>query len=395
MTDRNGFVHPKPIYLFFVAFLILHAAPLSAGTSCITDADCTDPSLPECNMDTMMCEAAAAGCSSDADCTDPSLPKCNFVTMTCEAVPPPCSSDLDCTDPSKPVCNTDTMMCEAGPAQCLTDADCTDPSMPHCNTETMFCEALPAGCSSNADCLNPSAPYCNFDTQICQADVINRLFGLITDRADETIQVHPVHVILLDPGTGAPVGESTTNLADGYWEIYDLPAGQYKVWFDAHDAADVYQDELYPFVPCDDGGCDEATEGAAIEVAAGDNELNYDLPRTYSLSGFVLTELAQPIPGAEIRIYDADGQPLGTATAEGQGEWTYPRVPNGTYFARTVPTSIAGYSAELYDDVLCYSCDIILLGDPIVVDEGDVNGIDFILGPEQPRVFEDGFEDLP
>ncbi|MEJ8567092.1 carboxypeptidase-like regulatory domain-containing protein [Elongatibacter sediminis] len=385
----------KFMLIVFSWLAALLAAPNAwAGASlCLTDADCTDPSLPICNTQTNQCGASL--CLTDADCTDPSLPVCNTQTNQCEAAPAGCSSDADCINPSEPICNTITMMCEAPPPGCLTDADCTDPSLPTCNTQTNQCEAAPAGCSSDADCIDPAMPYCNIPQMTCQANVVTTLSGKVVDRSDSSTAVSPVTIQLLNPASGAPTGYEATSDIGGNWEIYDLPPGSYKVFFDAHGAASDYLDELYPEILCDAGACDKAGDGVAVAIAEGDNTLNYDLPRAYSLSGTVRDQNSQPMPGVQLQVYDEDGQPLGVATTTGTGEWIYPRIPNSTYYIKTIPASIPGYRSEIWDDILCYACDVMTTGDPVTVNHADVSGLLFQLSPVPPALHEDGFEDPP
>lgn len=379
--------------LFLGLMLAVTVATSNAGDDfCITDADCTDPSMPICNPETMMCEADSQGCSSDADCTDPSMPICNLETNMCVAPPPICTSDLDCTDPSFPHCNIETGMCEEDPNMCLTDADCTDPSLPHCNPETNMCEAEPAGCSSDADCIDPSMPYCNLATMECQAGMISTLSGVVVDRADSSIMIHPVAVSLLDSTTGVWTGVTANNQANGSWEMYDVTPGDYLVFFDANGAASGYFDELYDQVPCDGGACDPVADGTPFSITEGNNTLDYNLSFSYSLSGTVENDSSQPLQGTQLQIYDLDGLPVGVAVTDSQGDWIYPRIRTGIYYVQTIPSSVPGYFPEIWDDTVCYNCEPPTTGDPLVVIDANIVDIQFILAPLPPPLHKDGFE---
>lgn len=378
-----------------VTLLAAFAVPVYAGDNfCITDADCTDPSLPHCNLDTNMCEAEPQGCSSDADCTDPSLPICNLDTNMCEAPPVICTSDLDCTDPAFPHCNIGTGMCEEAPNMCLTDADCTDPSLPHCNPETNMCEAETQGCSSDADCIDPAFPFCNLATMECQADMVSTLSGVVVDRADSSIMIHPVAVSLFDVNTGAWTGVTANNQADGSWEMYDVTPGDYLVFFDANGAASDYFDELYDQAPCDGGACDPVADGTPFNIVQGDNTLDYNLSFSYSLSGTVENNVSQPLQGTQLQIYDLDGFPVGVAVADSLGDWIYPRIRTGIYYVKTIPSSVPGYFPEIWDDIVCYNCDPPTTGDPLVVIDSNLVDIQFILAPLPPPLVKDGFENI-
>jgi hypothetical protein len=89
--------------------------------------------------------------------------------------------------------------------------------------------------------------------------------------------VHPVAVDVIHPGTGTVIPIGVTNNPDGSWEIADLPPTGYKVLFNAYETAEIYGDELYDGVPCDNGSCDFVAEGSIIELSPGSNVLDVDL----------------------------------------------------------------------------------------------------------------------
>jgi hypothetical protein len=55
--------------------------------------------------------AGITSCTSDADCLDPSRPQC--VDGTCEPIDTTCQSDADCLLPERPFCDMSTSMCVA------------------------------------------------------------------------------------------------------------------------------------------------------------------------------------------------------------------------------------------------------------------------------------------
>lgn len=78
--------HSIGITVLFVVLMIGLVISAQAQT-CQTDADCTDPLFPRCNLTTEMCEVISQACLTDADCLDPNFPSCNFATNMCEATP--------------------------------------------------------------------------------------------------------------------------------------------------------------------------------------------------------------------------------------------------------------------------------------------------------------------
>ncbi len=82
------------------------------------------------------------------------------------------------------------------------------------------------------------------------------LSGTITDAVSGT-PIEFVDVDVLDPVTGEdPPGLKATTNAAGYYEIADLPPGDYKLMFNAVDSSNAYGDELYDGIACNNGNCD-------------------------------------------------------------------------------------------------------------------------------------------
>jgi len=115
--------------------------------------------------------------------------------------------------------------------------------------------------------------------------------GSVVSEADDS----PIEgrVEILD-AAGSFVASTSIN-SDGMYAVIGLPAGDYKVWFDAQGDSANFIDELHENVNCPDLRCDVANLGSVITVGAGE---------TVSLS-------AQLEPGAEI---------TGTLTRSDTGE---------------------------------------------------------------------------
>jgi hypothetical protein len=134
------------------------------------------------------------------------------------------------------------------------------------------------------------------------------LSGTVVDAADDSIPVYPVAIDLLEPDTGAAIEEfAVTNNPDGSYEISGIPAGEYKISFNAVDAASGYVDELYDGVPCDNIGCDRITLGDVMVISDGANFLDIDLDRVFLLSGTITDELNQPIYDVGVELFDESG----------------------------------------------------------------------------------------
>jgi Cys-rich repeat protein len=121
--------------------------------SCMSDSDCTDTAAPVCLTATGVC----VGCLWSGDCNSGA---CETADCTCTddnqcAVVGNCSSSSDCTDPTLPVCDMTFGNCVG----CIYNSDC--PAGDVCNIgET--CEPVPPPqqCQDFVDCLDPGAWYC-------------------------------------------------------------------------------------------------------------------------------------------------------------------------------------------------------------------------------------------
>ncbi|HEY3445788.1 MAG TPA: hypothetical protein VGK67_05450 [Myxococcales bacterium] len=115
---------------------------------CRNDADCTDPTKPNCRGQCM-------GCVTWQDCTNPAALGCNFNTHLCGS----CVDDFDCPDTS-PVClggKCGTSGADAGSDTCggCAPNEVCDPSDNTC-----------VQCLANADCAAHYAPLSICDTTV-------------------------------------------------------------------------------------------------------------------------------------------------------------------------------------------------------------------------------------
>ncbi len=218
--------------------------------------------------------------------------------------------------------------------------------------------------------------------------------GKMVDAADGTTPVHPVDIDLLDPTSGEALGYFARNNPDGTYEITGIPAGDYKILFNAFDAANGYTDELYDEIPCDDGVCDRSALGTVIQIADSTFELNEDLTRGLLLSGRVTNENGAPFADVVIAVLDQDGLVVDVSTDQ-DGDWSAPLTQSGTYYVETVGESTPGYVPEVWNNHPCEVCNPSQVGDPIVVTDKGIGGIDFRLEKkdtgdgDDPPIFHD------
>jgi len=95
-------------------------------------------------------QAFSQSCSSDADCTDPSKPQCGMDGM-CQALPIACQTDADCTDPEFPICGPDQMCIAEMDTASLTINNVTIPSgLENIEYSGAGANPYPAGCAFQA-----------------------------------------------------------------------------------------------------------------------------------------------------------------------------------------------------------------------------------------------------
>jgi len=137
-------------------------------------------------------------------------------------------------------------------------------------------------------------------------------------------------------------------------------------------------DELFDDLDCT-GGCDFTT-GTPIEVVDTTDVTFGDMVfvRGGSIEGTVTDESATPVPGAQVRLFDATGAPAGSAVTDNAGGYRFDGLPAGDYFLLTENQS--GLHDELFDNIGCEPfCDP-LAGSPVALPPGGaVTGRDFML----------------
>jgi hypothetical protein len=177
---------------------------------------------------------------------------------------------------------------------------------------------------------------------------------------------------------GQHVAWSSTN-ASGSYVLSGLPTGDYYVVTDG--APGFYVDQLYDGVPCPRSSCGPYSgKGAVVSVAADQTTPGIDLTlsRGGTISGTVTVEgTGSPLAGVQLGFFDSSGTHVTWTQTNVSGAYTSPRLPPGTYYART--DLLAGYVQELYSEMPCLGCSI-TSGTPITVTLGaDTANVSFTL----------------
>jgi hypothetical protein len=204
--------------------------------------------------------------------------------------------------------------------------------------------------------------------------------GTITDAATHA-PLAGIQVALVPVDSSYPANNVYTDYA-GHYEVWAYQAGDYYVW--ATDVA--HRGTVYPAAPC--GGayfesCDTSTATPFTLSYGGTSVTGADIamPVNGSIAGHVEMRLPDGmtlppiVPTNEnIAISDLEGNYVGSASTDIDGNYAVVGLPAGTYYALA-----SGYGfAQVYDGLDCaYNCQP---GDgtPITIAQGEaMQGIDF------------------
>lgn len=183
--------------------------------------------------------------------------------------------------------------------------------------------------------------------------------------------LHPVTIRVFDAQTGELLPDLTTeNSADGTYEIPNVPAGSYKVHYDAHGEIWRYLDELAGNRQCDNAGCDIVGTGAVINVGDGDTlTLNTNLIEGVMMTGTVTDIFHRPLEGATVEFFDGDGEPYCCERlTDENGKWSRPMYFPASYYVLARYTSPSEYRPKVYPNRDCSGCDIVETGGRITFD---------------------------
>lgn len=165
----------------------------------------------------------------------------------------------------------------------------------------------------------------------------------------------------------------------GEYLVEGLPVGR----FFAVVSGSGYAAELYRDLPCGARfpSC-TVTGGTPIEVTADSvtEGIHFTPNPLGSISGMVSdASTGDPVSFIDAELYTSQGSFLDSGFVSGAGEFLFPDLLPGSYFARTEDFS-GRFVDELYDNFRCEpSCDV-TSGTPIEIGVGqDVSGIDFAL----------------
>jgi len=177
------------------------------------------------------------------------------------------------------------------------------------------------------------------------------LSGTVVDAADGITPVYPVIVDLIDPVTGVdPEGLFAVTNPDGSYSITDIPPGDWKVIFNAVDVANIYIDELYNNIPCDEGTCGMDVLGDIIVITDAIYPLDVDLVNslapgdTCRPDNIYLSSFENELPLLFEDTFEGCRSPL---WFESNGDW---QIADGAYYTTVLsPSNILPLQPNNFD----------------------------------------------
>jgi uncharacterized repeat protein (TIGR01451 family) len=222
------------------------------------------------------------------------------------------------------------------------------------------------------------------------ATVGGRITGTVTDAVTET-PLSGVTVLIFN-ASGEIVQTLNTN-GSGIYGSTGLPNGQYFVRTSNRTSSGVgpafsfpFIDELYGNIPCI-SGC-AITMGTPVTVnGTSVTGIDLALSRGGQITGTVTDATNGEAVNAQVHIFRANGQFMGSATTNNSGVYFSLGLPDGTYYLRTSVPGEDPFIDTLYGGQPCLTlfqasapaCDV-KTGTPVIISGGvTASGINFPL----------------
>lgn len=182
---------------------------------------------------------------------------------------------------------------------------------------------------------------------------------------------------------GTNMGSWQSN-ASGVYQLHAVPAGtSYARTF----AGGLYPDELYDNHPCSPS-CTVTSGTPIVGVAGQPSTVNFALGAGGGTFNGTVTNArtGAALAGIAVKVFNASGTEVATATSGASGAYLTPELPPGTYYARTDAAASGAYADTLFNALACLSDCTPLDGTPIVVSANTSSSlIDFWLEPNLVR----------
>jgi hypothetical protein len=198
-------------------------------------------------------------------------------------------------------------------------------------------------------------------------------------QAGTTTGLENVSMEFADSGGNVVFGMGTE--PDGLYSTPGLPTMNYYVV--AKGQAVGFLTELYDNVVCPGGDCvSVAGDPGVVQFTPAPGDVyvaNFDLDMGLTISGNVTDNLANPLQGIRVDIFDQSGTQVGFGDTDASGNYLAVLPGDGSYYALIAEWSSGDFVPEVWNDTPCNGCDPVANGSAIVVSGASVGNINFSL----------------
>jgi protocatechuate 3,4-dioxygenase beta subunit len=186
----------------------------------------------------------------------------------------------------------------------------------------------------------PGSLY-DLEIQLNDATAYGGISGHVTNGSSSDIENVTVEAYDLEGN----LQESNNTNSSGTYGITNLPAGDYKLFFNTSGATGDYAYEWYD-------NKNSYEEANSISVMAGFVSSNKDaqLADSGSIEGKVTDSLTANIENVEVRIYDAYESRIGSCLTDVNGDYQIKFLPAGNYKVEFKADSAGNYVDEWYNN---------------------------------------------
>ncbi len=168
--------------------------------------------------------------------------------------------------------------------------------------------------------------------------------GRVTDSTG-TVGIANVHVQICDLDQNFDRLNGVSTDGNGYYTIYGLPAGDYKIQFNTDWAHGSYVGEWY-----DDKNSFENGDTISVTVGQTTTGIDAQLADGGFISGRVTDVGSNGISNVNVNIYDLSNNYVGSASTNSNGDYTVQGIPEGDHKVQFDTGNAGNYLEEWYND---------------------------------------------
>jgi hypothetical protein len=193
----------------------------------------------------------------------------------------------------------------------------------------------------NADLVSITAgnTTTGIDAQLADSGAIN---GRVMDSTG-TVGIANVDVQVCDLTQYWLYGSSTDS--NGYYTVYGVAGGSYKVEFRTNSAPGNYAGEWY-----NDQGSFNDADTIIVTVGSTITGIDAQLANGGSMSGRVTDSGSNGIANVNVNVHDMNGNNIAWSSTDSNGDYTVKGIPPGNHKVQFRPYNAGNYMEEWYND---------------------------------------------